>query len=296
MLTRTDNLFRYVLTYKFSQDHIELLFSCIRGKNGYNNNPNVSQLKSSLKRILLRNNIIGSKHANCLTFADDSTANGSIFSLKWSKRKSPVQDADSQQNNNDYDDCELTIFMNKNSFTYYKDAALEYIAGYVVKKMLLKISCGVCANSIINRDIYEHSYSKSAFSLISVKNRGGLTVPSKDVVSVIKICEQVFTFYVSGTDFRNSKISSDRHLKRNLIYRVSKLVSQRKLFSLLDTHDIEFASPNEDLHSTQVMKNIAEHYFNIRLSRYGQDFTSSVKKDTIGLRQQTNKLILFKGL
>ena len=33
------NPFSYLLTYKFSQDHLELLFSCIRGKNGFNNNP-----------------------------------------------------------------------------------------------------------------------------------------------------------------------------------------------------------------------------------------------------------------
>ena len=57
---------KFVLTYKFSQDHLELLFSCIRGKNGYNDNPDVRQLKSSLKRILLRNTICGSRRANCM--------------------------------------------------------------------------------------------------------------------------------------------------------------------------------------------------------------------------------------
>ena len=61
LLTRPGNTFKYILTYKFSQDHLELLFACIRGKNGFNNNPNVQQLKSSLKKILLRNSIIGSK-------------------------------------------------------------------------------------------------------------------------------------------------------------------------------------------------------------------------------------------
>lgn len=32
--------FKYILTYKFSQDHLELLFSCIRSAGGHNNNPN----------------------------------------------------------------------------------------------------------------------------------------------------------------------------------------------------------------------------------------------------------------
>ena len=38
LLTRKVNPFQYVLTYKFSQDHLELLFSCIRSAGGFNNN------------------------------------------------------------------------------------------------------------------------------------------------------------------------------------------------------------------------------------------------------------------
>ena len=48
LLTRHHNPLKYVLTYKFSQDHIELLFSKIRLKGGHNNNPTVIQLKSAL--------------------------------------------------------------------------------------------------------------------------------------------------------------------------------------------------------------------------------------------------------
>ena len=33
LLGRPENPFKYVLTYKMSQDHLELLFACIRGKN-----------------------------------------------------------------------------------------------------------------------------------------------------------------------------------------------------------------------------------------------------------------------
>ncbi|CAB1437787.1 unnamed protein product [Pleuronectes platessa] len=35
---------RYVLTYRFSHDHLELLFNSIRALGGWNNNPNASQL------------------------------------------------------------------------------------------------------------------------------------------------------------------------------------------------------------------------------------------------------------
>lgn len=72
-----------------SQDHLESLFACIRGKNGFNNNPNVRHFKSSLKRILLRHTIVSSKHANYVMFELQSI--GSVFSIKWSSHRSPIQ-------------------------------------------------------------------------------------------------------------------------------------------------------------------------------------------------------------
>ena len=39
MFTVINQPFKYFLTYKFSQDHLELLFSCIRAKGCWNNNP-----------------------------------------------------------------------------------------------------------------------------------------------------------------------------------------------------------------------------------------------------------------
>ena len=44
-LEMTQEMFSTILTYKFSQDHIELPFSCVRAKGGWNNNPNCLQLK-----------------------------------------------------------------------------------------------------------------------------------------------------------------------------------------------------------------------------------------------------------
>ena len=53
LLSRIQRPFDYFLSYKLSQDHLELLFSCIRGRNGFNNNPNVRQFKNTMQKILL---------------------------------------------------------------------------------------------------------------------------------------------------------------------------------------------------------------------------------------------------
>ena len=56
---------RYLLGYKFSQDHLELFFSAVRARGGFNDNPTALQFKSAYKRLLLRHEI---QHGggNCL--------------------------------------------------------------------------------------------------------------------------------------------------------------------------------------------------------------------------------------
>jgi len=69
--------FKYILTYKFSQDYLEILFSKIISRHGYNNNPNVLQFKYAMRQILLRNEIRGSANSNCLHL--DSVPIGTVF-------------------------------------------------------------------------------------------------------------------------------------------------------------------------------------------------------------------------
>ena len=130
----TIHSFKYVLTYKMSQDHLEMLFACIRGKNGFNNNPDVVQLKSSLRRILLRNAIVGSKYGNCLTFSSDSI--GSIFTLKWSRRRSPLVDEGSIGEDSQEKITDLMFRLDSTSLTFYQEQILGYIAGHCILKNL----------------------------------------------------------------------------------------------------------------------------------------------------------------
>ena len=82
------NPFGFVLNYKLSQNHLELLFACIRGKNEFNNNPDVRQFKSALGKILLRISVVGSRYSNCMTFENEFIS--PVYSLKWSRKKSSL--------------------------------------------------------------------------------------------------------------------------------------------------------------------------------------------------------------
>ena len=48
LLTWKYHPYKFVLTYKFSQDHIELLFNKICQRYGWNNNPSVMEFKYSM--------------------------------------------------------------------------------------------------------------------------------------------------------------------------------------------------------------------------------------------------------
>lgn len=62
----------YLFSYKLSHDHVELIFSQIRRKNGTCTNPTTLQLKSALKKnMFYRMNVKPSRFANCI--AQDET-------------------------------------------------------------------------------------------------------------------------------------------------------------------------------------------------------------------------------
>ena len=208
LLSRPVDPFKFMLTYKMSQDHLELLFSCIRGKNGYNNNPDVRQFKSSLKRILMRNTILGSKKANCLTFEPQSC--GSVFSLKWNRRNAPLN-TDLIDNNDNFD--LITSHLTSTHFSLYKESILGYIAGYIVRKISTKLSCVDCHDALRYKApsaISDHQYSCFAvpyLSLINQKDRGGLIKPSLSVFTIIHKAEKIVSYSIVSPSKVNKNIS-----------------------------------------------------------------------------------------
>ena len=55
---------KYLLTYKLSQDHLELFFGAVHAAGGFNNNPKTQQFTAAYKRLHLRSHIEG-ENGNC---------------------------------------------------------------------------------------------------------------------------------------------------------------------------------------------------------------------------------------
>ena len=79
---------QYILTYKFSQDHLELFFSALRSAFGSNNNPTARQFAAAYKCLIVRNEIAGVA-GNCI--AMDNTSILFVTNSSPMEKSSPLR-------------------------------------------------------------------------------------------------------------------------------------------------------------------------------------------------------------
>lgn len=131
---------KYILSYKLSQDHLEIFFSVIRSKGGYNNNPSARQFEAIYKKLLVHVEVKYFNTGN--TLALDNTSILYCSSLVKTNFKENLLDG--QQfiidNINDHDYAAAPIW----HLTSFVEDITAYIAGFVVKKVKNLISCHEC--------------------------------------------------------------------------------------------------------------------------------------------------------
>ena len=93
LLVPIERPFYYILTYTFLQYHIALLFVSLEGEEAVIA-PQIIFIfipfKYVMRHLLLKNSIVASRKANVISLNEYCTC--SLFSLKWAKHRSPVQD------------------------------------------------------------------------------------------------------------------------------------------------------------------------------------------------------------
>ena len=167
LLERRETPFEYILTYCFSQDQIEMYFSKIRSRFGWNNNPTVLQFKYALRQLLLKNKIDSPSTANCVGVAN---TNSSSEEYKVDSRIPEM-------------------LLSKN---VWRSGVLHYISDYIFKKMLESVECPECAVALYHNSNSsgDHGY-QSHLSLLSCKHYGNLVVPSWSVYKVVECVDKV---------------------------------------------------------------------------------------------------------
>ncbi len=194
LLLPNDSYFKYLLTYRFSQDHIELLFSRIRKRFGNNNNPTVREFKTAMKQILMKNSISASSAGNCI--AMDGHICGGIFDIKWPKKNTEPLMCDNDEIDTEDDVNEdqildqidqLIDLGNSEFYAIATNNILYYVSGFVVRKLVKKISCVGCIEKLLwKRSDHDYCSLNPALKFLNMKNRGGLIHPSHDVFRIVQ--------------------------------------------------------------------------------------------------------------
>ena len=182
---------RYLLTYKLSQDHLELFFGAVRSAGGFNNNPTAQQFTAAYKRLLLRSSIGGGK-GNCqkrdptdilYLLSDTCNVNDEDVTIGEAAliRKYDLAVKTPMQRDHDYSDAPSIGILSE-----YKVAAISYIAGFVGKMALKQIMCGLCCDALGARNHHAES------NFLRFKDRGGLFKPTQSVIRVCVETERSF--------------------------------------------------------------------------------------------------------
>lgn len=272
---------KYLLTYKLSQDHLELFFGAIRSKGGHNNNPTARQFEAAYKRLIVHLELVASQTGNVQDLE-------SIPILTCGSGNNITINEDGQHLDETPEYIQKArevmeeinpAFLNSKAWdlTDYVQDIVAYIAGYVVKTLKKCITCIKCLS------LLEGEVSKSKLQI--VKEYGSLIKASSLVVDVCKEGEQIFRIYT-----KTKKLWSSQNIVTIL---TNETIKCFKSFIYNYFGDHLFEDDPVDGHASTLIKLILKHYFKIRI------FHETNKKLDISLKRRVRstftKMTLFKN-
>lgn len=264
----------FLSTYKLSQDHIEIFFSAVRAKGGFNNNPTATQFKSAFKRLLVHGELKHLTTGNCMPLSDinilihnrpevainDTTDRNRLIE----NNEEILQSLDNEiviPNEHDY-------LADPTRLTEYAKQVIIYIAGFVVTKLETQLKCEHCLSTLRSPEKLQNTF-------LIRKDKGGLCHPSKHVVTICEIAEKVY---------RKNKMLKKKDLLHHLLQECLKKCIGLRLFSA-NYHFTDLT------HYSLLLKAICKKYLNVRI-HYA---TKTMINNNDNIRNMYTKLILFKG-
>lgn len=269
---------QYLPLYKISQDHLELYFSSIRSRGGWNNNPTARQFAAAYKWLTVRAEVRQGGVGNCIPLEEIPILTES------SRLKSPEENLNFTSPHLLHEEVlvppplesiwgDHDYIMNTDVLSNCSLQIIIYIAGFVTYQLKKSIQCEHCIQAIIgDKDDFLNS-------LINKKNRGGLTYPSKDVVNICKISEHFL------------RVNENLLMKTNFVDQLKNKVMfeciQLELFNSLAEHVLNVGIN----HIYFLIESVISKYFTIRI----HFITKRKSEITDPVRNFLTKTILFKG-
>ncbi|KAF0709424.1 THAP-type domain-containing protein [Aphis craccivora] len=236
------NKIDFLPLYKLSQDHLEMFFGNIRSQGGYNNNPTARQFKSASKKIMVNSQIKDRGFGNYIVLEDISILNCSSVSnnlINIINDTNVTLNRDIELEPEKYNIEDHGFHLPLSSFS--KEVTI-YIASFISHKLASKIKCDICVNSLfgIREDFL--------MSLIDLKNRGGLSYPSNDIIKICILTEKIIKLYY------------------NDIIKLNKLFIQNKTFAhFIDNEGFTSLNSHDNIHTVAAKTSLYYYYYYYRV-------------------------------
>src|SRR5688572_2750174 len=181
----------YLATYRFSQDHIELLFNVVRSRGRWNNNPTAEQFRTAYRQLLMKHDIKPKNTGNVVSQEETVLlpAVGLVEKHEASVTTAEILKRFSLGPSDSSTDHEYALTPDRIHVSEFSANIVTYMAGYVSRKLCKTITCVGCKLSLISSSkVVENC------KLIQRKDAGGLLYPSQSVVNVCTITERCIRF------------------------------------------------------------------------------------------------------
>jgi len=273
----------YILTYKFSQDHLEILFSCIRKAGGWNNNPSARQFEAIFKKLMFRIGVCVTSSDNTNVACQDETSLVAAVDRSVTRSARNVFTL-STENFSMFEDAMVDHSYSSavNRLSPFIGNVLVYVAGWVVRVMLKRLKCVPCMDALISNAVVGEEGL-----LLSLKDNGGLKKPSKDVVKVIKVAENVLRSTVDVADPRKSHRAFGLKLEMRVLSRMPN-----NLFSSLRQH-FDNVSEGCDNHYYSLLRLLCKCFIDVRSHHIAH--MSNIRSQKEVVRHSNNKMTLFRN-
>lgn len=283
LCTLEQNPMKYLLTFKCSQDNLEIFFSCIRARGRAQDNPCPLEFRYIMRKMLFRHSIQPSINANCI---ENGFETSHVFN--FNKRDSIFQPREEP----DYQQVVENVFQNLDAIhtSPYQENILYYITGYIIKQILTRISCEHCNNALVALKNLptDHSYSliiNKYNSFTTFVNRGKLYFPSVAAYKIVKYCDKVFQRANLMGQLRANNVEN----------KLINVVSQHftPLLQEMFNHPITASMNCTDLHETMLIKQLANSFFKMRIRAHLKSHTENILSDLRGKRQKLHRAMIF---
>ena len=172
---KTQQNIKFILTSRLNQDCAENLFSIIRGKGGFRDNPDLQQFKDAFKYLVADKLFVQYSYSNCKVDGDQILLDVSTVAMagKYKKQKETT-------NVKKYPVTDIAMAI-RAPMSLPTQNVIAYLAGYLLKKIPVD-TCADCTKQLILKPGEERE-NIHTFLEIKAYREGFLMYPTREMVN-----------------------------------------------------------------------------------------------------------------